>query len=200
MTPIPDSESADGQIPVNAAQPPTDGGNNPLNPPLAPAPASPAQVLRPHTAVVHFHGMGSQRRPKRPAESSTSSIALRTRRTSERSRRVKRQTRGVSDSGPSHAMSSLRASRREPRLISFVPPTMRRRPTRLPTDESTPPRVHFYEGYWVPITGEGVPAKEVFFWLLKRLKNPISVLKSSWRSVRDGYVGPRSPVLATDVG
>jgi len=52
-----------------------------------------------------------------------------------------------------------------------------------PTDESTPPRVHFYEGYWAPITGEVVPAREVFFWLLKRLKNPISVLiYSSWRS------------------
>jgi len=51
-----------------------------------------------------------------------------------------------------------------------------------PTDESTPPRVHFYEGYWAPITGEGVPASEVFFWLLKRLKNPKSVLNSSWRS------------------
>jgi len=51
-----------------------------------------------------------------------------------------------------------------------------------PTDESTPPRVHFYEGYWAPITGEGVPAREVFFWLLKRLKNPKSVLNSSWRS------------------
>lgn len=126
----------------------------------------------PYTAVVFFHGMGSQRRYGDMSdlvsrldswakdEQGRSPLAIRPR---------LRSTWG----GPDRA-----ADRREPQrgevFIEVELPD-------APPGADPPPRFRFYEAYWAPITAGGAPMQDVLLWLIGQVRNPWRGLLAPWR-------------------
>ena len=119
-----------------------------------------------YTAVVYFHGMGSQRRLE---EMSRLIDGL------DRYAHSRRDTIG------DLANIKLRVEPLHPDDKTEIPYVrLDRRPAR---DSERPKRrvCRFYEAYWASVTAGGVSAKDVLLWLFWRLGTPVKALKAPWR-------------------
>ena len=147
------------------------GGDSPKGRPAVTddPPARKPQPLAPHTAVIYFHGMGSQRRLE--------------------------ETSRIIDSLDNHGHNKklnlfdvtchIEPSRVAPgETVQFIRTALIEKPGVRGAKSSnprTPAQVHFYEGYWAPITATGVKPWTVFWWLLKQAFRPFVMLNSDWR-------------------
>lgn len=126
----------------------------------------------PYTAVVFFHGMGSQRR-----YGDMSDLVS----------RLDSWAKDAQDASPLVIHPRLRAAWAGPDQTAD-----RREPQRgevfieveLPEDPpgaNPPPRFRFYEAYWASITAGGAPMQDVLLWLLGQVRNPWRGLLAPWR-------------------
>ena len=116
---------------------------------------------KPHTSVVYFHGMGSQRRYE------------------EVSRLVDCLDKyAFQDEHNSGVIRDIRAGLEpcrelDKKDVSFI------RCIRLRNRRDAD--VRFYEAYWAPLTAGGVPSLQVLRWLLKQVPHPLRALHTPWR-------------------
>lgn len=151
-----------------AAQPePVDG--EPLGEPAAAQPANnrPSKSTSAgYTAVVFFHGMGSQRRY---GEMSNFLQEL------------EEYDRKIAEKEPGGWLKNIQGSLEESRTnpsknVAFIE-------LRYAGPERVGPyRFRFYETYWAPATAGGVPMYEVLWWLIRQTANPLRGLGPNWRS------------------
>jgi hypothetical protein len=121
---------------------------------------------RGYTAVVHVHGMGSQRRYEEVSRLVDSLDTLAHGRQETLGRLEKIRFR-------------LEPSRSDlPREIGYV--TLVRRVHHDGVSGSSR-AFRFYEAYWANVTAEGVAARDVVLWLLRNAIAPISALNTPWR-------------------
>lgn len=119
-----------------------------------------------YTAVVHFHGMGSQRRLE--------------------------ETSRLIDALDSFQYSEFKAGRPlgffrkiEPRLIP--PETVGNEPdayiraTFFPPQDAPTLNLRFHEAYWAPVMAEEKSALSIAFWLIAQWRRPFQTLCTPWR-------------------
>jgi hypothetical protein len=151
-----------------AAQPETVEGK-PLGEPAAAQPAidRPSKAMSAgYTAVVFFHGMGSQRRY---GEMSNFLQEL------------EEYDRKIAEAEPGgwfkNIQGNLEESRNDPaKNVAFIELGY------AGPDPVGPRRFRFYEAYWAPATAGGVPMYEVLWWLVRQTANPLRGLGPNWRS------------------
>lgn len=123
-----------------------------------------------YTAVVYFHGMGSQRRY---VEMSNFVEAL-----EEHDRTLVQE-----QDGESHfkgITAQLEPSRNDARKnVAYI--DLYDTAPREDTTEAQARRFRFYEAYWAPVTAGGAPMYDVLWWMVKQVYNPWRALFSSWR-------------------
>lgn len=114
-----------------------------------------------YTAVVYFHGMGSQRRYE------------------ELGRLIDALDRfSHSHTPPFGRLKNIHASVEPPRSllpreVGFVSVTRQGSHIRQP--------YRFYEAYWAHVTAGGVPVREVLVWLVNQVTTPLQALRTPWR-------------------
>jgi hypothetical protein len=133
----------------------------------APAPSPPApNQPAPYVAIVHFHGMGSQRRLE--------------------------ETSRLIDALDSFQYSEFKAGRPlglfrkiEPRLIppgdDGAEPDVYIRATLLPPNDAPARNFRFHEAYWAPIMAEETSALGIVWWVLAQWRRPFQTLFTPWR-------------------
>ncbi len=121
----------------------------------------------PFTAVIYFHGMGSQRRLE---ETSRLIDSL-----DKHSRTINSWLAGVT----CHVEPSLVVP---DEMVQFIRTVHRPQNGSGSANPRSLPHVQFYEGYWAPITAKGVKPWTVFWWLLTQAFRPFTVLRSEWRT------------------
>lgn len=133
----------------------------------AEAPAEPRPTEADYVAVVYFHGMGSQRRFE---ETSHLVEALDT---------VSNNGRRTLFDITCHVEPS-NVSRGE--VVQYIR-TVHSGSVRNQTNGPVAPRVcrhvHFYEGYWAPLTAREVGASTVLLWLFRQATRPYQMLFGS---------------------
>lgn len=118
-----------------------------------------------YTAVLYFHGMGSQRRYE------------------EVSRLVDSLDKYAHNTPDKGFLTKIRARLEPPRGkiekdVSYI----RVLHNNIQDNENRNDKVYrFYEYYWAPITAGGRPAGDVLKWLFKRMFTPFQTLGSPWR-------------------
>ena len=116
---------------------------------------------QPHTSVVYFHGMGSQRRHE------------------EISRLIDCLDKYAhANLGTAGMLADIRPKVEVPRQpvkddVVYV------RTRRI--FEGKRMEARFYEVYWAPLTAGGVPSLQVLRWLLRQIPHPIAAITSPWR-------------------
>ena len=119
-----------------------------------------------YTAVVHFHGMGSQRRLE--------------------------ETSRMIDALDSYQFSEFKAGRKlgffrkiEPRLIPVdtvaSEPEAYIRATFFPPDDAPSLNLRFHEAYWAPVMAEEKSALSVALWVMGQWRRPFQTLFTPWR-------------------
>lgn len=144
------------------------------SPATADAPAAPKKNARPpagYTAVVYFHGMGSQRRYEE-----TSYLIDQIDRylgSQERAGTPLGQLRGIEA-----CVEPLNPRLGEPTTatVSYVKADLT---VAAPTTDNT--RIRFYEVYWAPVMAEQKSAMGVLKWIFLQPLRPFKTLNSPWR-------------------
>ena len=119
-----------------------------------------------YTAVVHFHGMGSQRRLE--------------------------ETSRMIDALDSYQYAEFKAGRPlgffrkiEPRLIpaetAGSEPDAYIRATFFPPQDAPARNLRFHEAYWAPVMAEEKSALSVALWLVAQWRRPFQTLGTPWR-------------------
>jgi hypothetical protein len=128
--------------------------------------ATPESEPGTYTAIVHFHGMGSQRRLE--------------------------ETSRIIDALDSFQYSEFKTGRPlgffrkiEPRLIPPDPvdaePDAYIRATFFPPQEAPPRNLRFHEAYWAPIMADEKSALSIALWLVAQWRRPFQTLLTPWR-------------------
>lgn len=119
-----------------------------------------------HTAVIYFHGMGSQKRYE------------------EVSRLVDALDRFDYESH-NRGFRGIKATSETPttdlgREVGFIDSVY------IDHSSKNPQRPHFrfYEAYWANLTAGGVPTKDVLLWILQQFFIPIKYLIAPWRAMQ----------------
>jgi hypothetical protein len=133
----------------------------------APQAQNPKPPPQPHTSVVYFHGIGSQRRYEELSRLLDS---------------LDRYANWRNDPANLGIIYDIEPRLEEPRAplvedTSFV----RVRHRRDAGGEFAGGTYRFYEVYWAPIMAGGVPALQVMRWLLASLPAPVRALWTPWR-------------------
>ncbi len=138
------------------------------DPPESPPSEPPVAEQKGYTAVVHFHGMGSQRRLE--------------------------ETARLVDALDKHQRQSTARGQPLGMLLGIVPRLDQRQDQpdssesyiraywRHPTDKKAPGReIRFYEVYWAPIMAEGKSVRRTLIWLLSQCWRPLITVTTPWR-------------------
>jgi hypothetical protein len=129
-----------------------------------------ANVSGGYTAIVHFHGMGSQRRLE---ETARMVDAL-----------DKHQRHSAAAHLPIGKLLSIepRLERRRDPLNSGRNESFIRATWKHPTDSAQPVKVlRFYEVYWAPLMADGKSVTRTLKWVLSQLWRPIRNGTTPWR-------------------
>jgi hypothetical protein len=134
----------------------------------------------PHTAVLYFHGMGSQRRYEEISRLidclDRYSYANKERTGSLHEIRPEIE---ASQNDPGEEVTCIRTKH----VISTAP-VEQASDVEGSTPEARkrhPKEAWFYEAYWAPLTAGGVPSLDVLRWLLKQIPYPIQAIFTPWR-------------------
>ena len=123
-----------------------------------------------HVAVVHFHGMGEQRRYEEVSRliDSLDVHSHRSREAGDSSVGTLQKIRARLEAGHDERMQD----------VVYVNVTQS-----VEADSGLKySTTRFYEAYWASMTAAGSKPMEVLIWLLKRLPTPFRMLASHWRS------------------
>jgi len=138
-----------------------------------------------HTAIVYFHGIGTQRRHE---EISRLLDAI---------DQYSRTQDGKKIGYPRGQKVEFEVNRRgdnpsDDEPVSYIGfhrrviiPKQEKNDTLPGTQKSSSPfrgAFRLYEGYWSSIIAQGLPARDVLIWIAKRGINPISSIRAPWRS------------------
>ena len=122
-----------------------------------------------YTAIIYFHGMGSQRRHE---EASRLIDALDTfLANSYRERNIPNGIlRGITPRNEPHREA-------KGQTVDYID----MRHVMLDGSEKGSRKLRVYEAYWAPIMADTRSAKEVALWSIKQVKRPFTILHTSWR-------------------
>ncbi len=125
--------------------------------------AEPDESLAPYTAVVYFHGMGSQRRYEEVSRLVDCLDHYAGVNHEQRKTGLLREIRAY--------LETCRNGRTDD--VSYL------RVTHIKDNQR--PRFRFYEVYWAPMMAGAIATKEVVKWVLGRLATPVKMRKTPWR-------------------
>jgi hypothetical protein len=126
---------------------------------------------RPHTAVVYFHGMGSQKRYQEISRlvDCLDKYSYANRETTGRIYEIKAEVET-----PRGSLKKDVTCVRSKRVLGGVRNT-------AAAEAGITSEAWFYEAYWAPLTAGGVPGLEVLRWILRQIPYPIAAMRTPWR-------------------